>query len=322
MKISYHVSHEQFSPRELLELVQHAEAAGFDAAFSSDHLQPWLRSQGESGFLWSWLGSALQATQHLSFGAITVPCGWRYHPVIVAQAIATVCSMYPGRVPWIAFGSGEALNEGVMGRGWPPKSERNQRLQQGCQIIRELLSGASVTQSAGIITDHARLWTRPTQPPLLIGAAVSAATACSMADWADGLLTTAMKSEDLAAIIAAFRQRAPHKPVHAKIDLSWATSEDLALTHAYEQWRYQCLSATQLQELKTPEEFEQASSSVRPQDLRDAVLVSADLTQQLQWLQQRARLGVDSIDLHNVGPNQHEFIEAFGTHVLPALRAM
>ena len=322
MKISYHISHEQCSPRDLLALVQHAESAGFDAAFSSDHLQPWLHSQGESGFLWAWLGAALQATQHLCFSAITVPGGWRYHPAIVAQAIATVCTMYPSRLPWIAFGSGEALNEGVVGHGWPPKAERDRRLQEGCQIIRELLSGATVTRSQGIVTDQARLWTRPTQAPLLIGAAVSAATAAWLADWADGLLTAAKNIDDLSKIIAAFRSKAPHKPVHAKIDLSWAPSAEMALSFAHDQWRYQCLPAHLLQELRTPEAFEHAARAVQPQDMHNAVLISADLAQHREWLQQRARLGLSSIDLHNVGPNQHEFIEAFGKHVLPAVRGV
>lgn len=106
---SYHISHEQFAPSELLRLVQHAEAVGFDAAFSSDHLQLWAAAQGHSGFAWSWLGAALQATGRLTFGAITVPGGWRYQPVVLAQAVATLAEMFPDRVPWIALGSGEAV---------------------------------------------------------------------------------------------------------------------------------------------------------------------------------------------------------------------
>ena len=96
---SYHVSQEQFDPLALLDLVRQAEAVGFDAAFSSDHLQPWAPQQGHSAFTWAWLGSALQATQRLSFGTITVPGGWRYQPVKLAQAVATLARMYPGRLP-------------------------------------------------------------------------------------------------------------------------------------------------------------------------------------------------------------------------------
>jgi len=121
---SYHASQEQFSPKELLELVVRAERAGFDGAFSSDDLQPWGRAQGHSGFAWSWLGAALQATHKLTFSAITVPSGWRYHPVVLAQAIATLGHMFPGRLPWVAFGSGEAMNECATGASWPTSTAR------------------------------------------------------------------------------------------------------------------------------------------------------------------------------------------------------
>jgi alkanesulfonate monooxygenase SsuD/methylene tetrahydromethanopterin reductase-like flavin-dependent oxidoreductase (luciferase family) len=129
-RISYHVSHEQFSPRELLRYVREAEAAGFDAAFSSDHLQPWAPSQGQSGFAWAWLGAALAQTERLSFSVITVPGGWRYHPAVLAQAIATLGQMFPGRLPWVAVGTGETINERMVGLDWPEKGERNARLRE------------------------------------------------------------------------------------------------------------------------------------------------------------------------------------------------
>src|SRR5687767_12187820 len=141
---SFHASHEQFSPSALLRLAAAAEAAGFDSVFSSDHLQPWSPSQGESGFTWSWLGAALQATKALTFSAITVPIGLRYHPALLAQAIATLGEMFPGRLPWIALGSGEAVNEHLFGLGWPEKPERDRRLKEALGIVRELLEGRSV----------------------------------------------------------------------------------------------------------------------------------------------------------------------------------
>jgi coenzyme F420-dependent glucose-6-phosphate dehydrogenase len=320
LRISYHVSHEQFSPRELLELVQHAEAAGFDSAFSSDHIQPWLPAQGESGFLWAWLGAALQSTSRLTFGAITIPGGWRYHPAVVAQAIATLGQMFPGRLPWIALGSGEALNECVVGADWPDKAERDIRLQEAAEDIRRLLRGERVTHGGRIPIQNARLWSRPADAPSLMGAALSEATAEAAGRWADGLLTVAPSIEQLRRIAAAFQRSGAGKPMHAKVDLSWASTDAAALRQAYDQWRFACIPKESLSSLRTPEEFEAQARKIAPEQLRDAVCVSADLALHADWLRERAALGFRTLDLHNVGRNQHEFIEAFGRHVLPALR--
>ena len=136
--IGFHCSHEQIHPGELLKSVQAAEQAGFTAAMSSDHFSPWSARQGHSGFAWSFLGAALQATS-LPFGVVNAP-GQRYHPVITAQAIATLEEMFPGRF-WAALGSGEAVNEHVTGDPWPPKDRRNARLAESVQVIRRLLAG-------------------------------------------------------------------------------------------------------------------------------------------------------------------------------------
>ncbi|MQA35359.1 LLM class flavin-dependent oxidoreductase, partial [Modestobacter roseus] len=125
--LGFHNSHEQVHPADLLRAVQHAEQVGFTAAMCSDHLEPWNERQGQSGFAWSWLGAAL-ATTGLPFGAVNAP-GQRYHPVIVAQAIATLGSMFPGRF-WVALGSGEAMNEHVTGHVWPRKELRDARLRE------------------------------------------------------------------------------------------------------------------------------------------------------------------------------------------------
>jgi coenzyme F420-dependent glucose-6-phosphate dehydrogenase len=320
IKISYHVSHEQFSPRELLDLVRDAEAAGFDAAFSSDHIHPWSPRQGQSGFIWAWLGAAMQATQRLQFGGITVPGGWRYHPAIVAQAIATLGQMFPGRLPWIALGSGEALNESVVGTPWPQKQERNLRLRESADVIRRLLAGERVSSDGLIPVANAQVWSRPEQPTLLIGAALSEETAGWVGEWADGLLTTAGTLDKLRSIVNAFRSRGGHQPMHAKVDLSWAPEESLASSQARAQWRVHTLDKSTLANLRTPEELEHAALAAEPEKVDEIVLISSDLDRHVQWLRERAALGFESLDLHNVGPNQHEFIKAFGSYVLPALK--
>src|SRR5919112_3059232 len=150
--IGFHNSHEQVPPAELLRAVQHAEQVGFTAAMCSDHLEPWNERQGHSGFAWSWLGAAL-ATTGLPFGAVNAP-GQRYHPVIIAQAIATLGEMYPDRL-WVALGSGEASNEHVTGEPWPAKAERNARLGECVDVIRALLRGEEVSLDGHVRVDRA-----------------------------------------------------------------------------------------------------------------------------------------------------------------------
>src|SRR4051794_36586185 len=166
--IGFHCSHEQIDPAQLLRDVQHAEAAGFTAGMSSDHLTPWSVRQGESGYAWSFLGAAL-ATTSLPFGVVTAP-GQRYHPVITAQSIATLAQMFPGRF-WAALGSGEAANERVTGAPWPRKEIRDERLRECVGVIRRLLAGEEVSHDGLVIVNRARLWTLPDTMPPLVGPA-------------------------------------------------------------------------------------------------------------------------------------------------------
>src|SRR6187431_2852993 len=148
-----HCSHEQIPPSALIAAVQRAEEAGFDAAMCSDHFSPWSERQGQSGFAWSWLGAALQAT-NLSFGVVNAP-GQRYHPAIIAQAIGTLGAMFPGRF-WAAMGSGEFSNEHITGGDWPRKEVREARLLESVGVIRDLLAGEMVTRDGLITVDRAK----------------------------------------------------------------------------------------------------------------------------------------------------------------------
>lgn len=320
-RYSYHVSHEQHSPRHLLRYVQLAEAAGFDAAFSSDHLQPWGPAQGHSGFTWSWLGAALQATQRLQFSAITVPGGWRYHPVVLTQAIATLALMYPGRLPWVALGSGEAVNEACVGAGWPGKPERQQRLQKAALAMRALMAGERVSQPAPVAIDDARVWSRPETPVPLIGAATSADTARWVGGWADGLLTIAPRFEELQAIVRAFREGGGEgKPVHVKVDVCWAPSDGEALQAAHAQWRYNAAPGHANEDARQPEDFDRLTRHVTPEEMRQHVFISHELDAHVEYLRQWASIGASTLDIHQVAGDQPAFIQRFGERVLPALR--
>jgi coenzyme F420-dependent glucose-6-phosphate dehydrogenase len=317
-KIGFHASHEQFSPSNLLTLAQAAEAAGFDCAMSSDHFRPWGPTQGQSGFAWSWLGAALQATT-LPIGVISAP-GYRYHPAIIAQAVATLAEMFPGRT-WLALGSGQRLNEDITGLPWPEKAERNKRLQECAYIIAALLRGETVTHRGRITVIDATLYSLPKQPPLLLGAAVTEESAELVGGWADGLLTVNGKPDQIRKVVDAFRRGGGEgKPLFMQVGLNWAATEQEALQGAYDQWHYNVLGGEVNWQLRSPAEFETATRFVRPEDMRESVLVSADIARHLAWLQEYVQLGFEQIYLHQVGVNQREFIDAFGAHVLPLLK--
>lgn len=315
--IGYHASHEQYPPGELLRHVQHAERAGFHAAMCSDHFHPWTAQQGESGFAWSWLGAALQAT-NLSFGVVNAP-GYRYHPAIIAQAAATLAAMFPHRF-WLAIGSGEWLNEHVTGERWPPKDERNRRLRECADVMRALWAGETVTHHGLVHVEDARLYTLPAELPLLVGAALSPATAEWLGGWADALVTTGQPREQLRAIVDAFRRGGGDgKPMFLQVQLSHARTEEEAWQDAHRQWRALMAGSAVLANLRNPSEFEEVGRFVRREDLAGHVRIAANVEQHVEWLQQDAELGFERIYLHNVSREQERFIDEFGSRVLPTL---
>jgi probable non-F420 flavinoid oxidoreductase len=316
--IGFHASHEQLAPSAALAAVKRAAAAGFDAAMCSDHLVPWSERQGHSGFAWSWLGAAMEATE-LPFGVVNAP-GQRYHPVIIAQAIATLGELYPGRF-WAALGSGEAMNEHVTGDPWPAKPVRDDRLLECVAVIRALLRGEEVSHDGLVRVDRARLWSLPAEPPALVGAAVSEATAATVGGWADGLITINQPLEVLERVIGAFREHGgADKPVYLQVHLSWAPDEDAALAVAFDQWRSNVFSTELNWNLEMTSQFDAAAEKVRPDDVRGPVLVSADLDWHVEQLGRLLDLGVQGLFLHHVGQDQDAFIDTFAAAVLPQLQ--
>jgi coenzyme F420-dependent glucose-6-phosphate dehydrogenase len=318
VKIGYHASHEQFKPSELLKYVQLAEQAGFTHALSSDHFHPWTEQQGQSGFAWSWLGAAMQAT-NLSYRVVCAP-GQRYHPAIIAQAAATLAEMFPDRF-WITVGSGQALNETITGDKWPIKSDRNTRLKECVDIMRSLWAGETVTHRGLVCVEEAKLYSRPDTPPLIIGAAVTAKTAEWLGSWADGLITISRPPEKLKEVVDAFhRGGGAGKPMLLKVQLSYDRDETTARQKAHEQWRSNIFENVLMTELQTPRQFEVAGQFVQPDELDGHVRISADPQQHIDWLRQDIDLGFSELLLHNVNREQQQFIEVFGEKVLPALQ--
>ena len=316
--VGWHASHEQIPPSELLRTVQIAEQVGFDAAMSSDHFSPWSERQGESGFAWSWLGAAM-ATTSLPFGVVTAP-GQRYHPAIIAQAAATLGEMFPGRF-WMALGTGEASNEHITGDRWPAKGTRNRRLAECVAVIRALLAGEEVSHDGLVRVDRARIYTLPAQVPALMGAAVSPATAEFAGSWADGLITINQHPDVLRQVLAAFDAGGgTGKPRYLQVHVSWADTDDEALTIAHDQWRSNVFSPPVCWDLELTAHFDEASRHVRPEDMHDGVLISSDPTRLCDRLVELAELGFEGVWIHHVGQQQERFIETFGEHVVPTLR--
>ena len=317
--VGFHASHEQVPPSKLLRDVIHAHEAGFQAAMCSDHLAPWLDAQGESGFALSWLGAALASTP-LSFGVVHAP-GQRYHPAIIAQAIATLESMYPGRF-WTALGSGEALNEHVTGDPFPPKDERDERLVESVDAIRRLLRGEEVSADGHVRLDRARVWSLPPVPPPLHVAAVSSETARAGAAWADGLITVDQPRDALREVIGAYRDAGGHGPVAVQVHLSWARTDEEALAIAHDQWRTGVLPGPTIWEIDRPEAFDDATADATPDDVARTVQVSSDPARHLAKLAELVDAGADRIVLHHVGTEQDAFIDVFGEQVVPQLKVV
>ncbi|MBW8682746.1 TIGR03885 family FMN-dependent LLM class oxidoreductase [Chitinophaga rhizophila] len=317
-QITYHASHEQHAPSALLQFAVAAEQAGFTAIHCSDHFHPWSERQGQSGYSFAWIAAALQATK-VPISMVCAP-GQRYHPAIVAQAIATIAEMFPGRYS-VELGSGEALNECITGEVWPQKAERNARLLECADVIRRLLKGELVNRTGRVTVKEAKLYTLPTvQPPLMV-AALTEATASWAGAWADGLITVAGDDEQMEKMISAFRNNGgADKPIYVQMAFSYARSEKEALEVAFDQWRTNFFSPEVLNELSKPTQFDSAATYMRPEDLEEKMLISASTEECLKYIQHYVDLGFDRVILHNVNRDQELFLQDFKDKVLPHIR--
>ncbi|MFS0912754.1 TIGR03885 family FMN-dependent LLM class oxidoreductase [Microbacterium sp. 179-I 3D2 NHS] len=315
--IGFHASHEQIPPSALLKAVIDAERAGFDGAMSSDHLAPWTTAQGESGFTLSWIAAALARTS-FPIGMVNAP-GQRYHPVMVAQAFATLEEMFPGRF-WAAMGSGEAINEHVTGDEWPPKDVRNERLRQSVDVIRRLIAGEEVSEDGLVRVHRARVWSRPAHPPPLFATAVSAETAGWAASWAQGLATVAQEPDMLRRVVEAYRSAGGIGPCILQVHLSWAESDARAFAIARDQWRNGLLAPPITWDLEQPEDFDAALAGKDLGELRRAVLIDHDPSSLASRVAELVTIGFDRVYLHHVGTEQSEYLDMAASDLLPALK--
>lgn len=323
--LGYAAMFEQFHPTELLEYCQLAEKHGFTSIMASDHFHPWTPQQGQSAFVWSWMG-ALGATTSLRFGTGVTPPGYRYHPAIIAQASATLEAMYPGRF-WLGLGAGEALNEHIIGEYWPEAPVRLERLMESIEVIRNLWTG-KVTKFSGkhIKLESARLYTLPDTPPPMYVATSGPLMSERTGKFCDGIITVGAGDEKIKTLLGRFEKGArtagkdPAKmPRMIQLHVSWAETLEDAEQQAVREWPNGGLAFPK-QDIRNPEDFEAMAKLVRPEHFRNRVLISPNLEEHRDHIQHFIDLGFDEVYIHNVGRNQREFIEAYSRDVAPALR--
>ncbi|BDZ64419.1 LLM class F420-dependent oxidoreductase [Agromyces mangrovi Wang et al. 2018] len=324
--IGYAAMLERFAPSEAVELAALAESHGFRGVMAADHFQPWLPRHGQSAFVWSVLPAIAERTTGDVGPGVTTPT-YRWHPAMVAQASATMAAMYPGR-HWLGIGSGEALNEHIVGRYWPEAPERINRMFEAVDVIRKLFAasaaGRDVRHSGpNFKLESTRLWTMPETPPEILVAAGGPVTAKRAGRTVDGLITMDAPPERLELLLARFAEGAREvgrdarrMPKVLQFHLSWAPTDEEAMANAMREWPIAGMRIGK-GDIRSPFEFEQLARGVRPEDLADRLTISSDPDVHRAAIQRAFDLGFDRVYLHNVGRNQAEWLEVFGREVLP-----
>jgi coenzyme F420-dependent glucose-6-phosphate dehydrogenase len=322
--VGYAAMLEQFHPTEMVELCATAEQAGFQGVMAADHFQPWVPAQGHAAFVWSVLAAVGARTTGDLGPGVTCP-SFRFHPAVVAQAAATTEAMYPGR-SWLGLGSGEALNEHIVGGYWPEAPARLARMWEAIDIIRRLFSGKDVKHSGDhFVLETTRLWTMPDTPPPILVATAGPVTARRTGRTADGIITPGASTDKLAALLGRFAEGAREAgkdpdlmPKVLQLHLSWAPTDEEALTNALTEWPNGGMKFPK-QDIRSPFDFEQMAKLVRPEDFQGRMVISSEPEQHRREIQTFLDLGFDRIYLHNVGRNQREWIDVFAKDVLPQL---
>lgn len=312
----YKLSSEEHGPRDLVRYAQRAEEAGFSFAAISDHIHPWTDHQGHSPFVWSVLGGIAQATERLELiTGVTCPT-IRIHPAIVAHAAATTACMMPGRFSF-GIGTGEHLNEHVLGDKWPRAGIRRAMLEEAIDLMRELWQGENTNHSGRYFTvENARIYDVPDQPiPILVAA--SGDKALDLAgEKGDGLIALAPEEEMIEKFEKAGGQG---KPKYAEVSVLWHADEEQAAKQATELWPIVGIGGELSQELPLPRHFDQAADNVSPEDVRDKVACGPDPQRHLGMINKYVEAGYTHIWMHQIGPDQEGFFDFYEKEILPAL---
>jgi G6PDH family F420-dependent oxidoreductase len=309
------LSSEEHPPERLVEQAVAAEAAGFDFVSISDHFHPWISEQGHSPFVWSVLGALATATDEIEVGVgVTCPTV-RIHPAILAQATATTARLFEGRFTW-GVGSGEALNEHILGDRWPPGDVRLDMLREAIEVIRLLWSGESVTHRGTHYTvEDARIFDLPSDPPPIVVSAFGEEALKLAADVGDGLWMTGTAADS----VETYQSEGGKGPVWTQITLCWDPDRDTAVERAHRLWPNTALTGQLPQDLRTVAHFEEAVQMVRPEDIAEEVPCGPDAGPILEKVQEAVDAGADYVYLHQVGDPLDGFIEFWKKELSPEL---
>lgn len=326
MRYFYGAAHEQFPPDDLLRQAVEAERAGFEGIGGSDHLQPWWEP-GESGHAWVWLGAVGASTERAAIGTAVTPPGPRYHPVLIAQAWATLEAMFPGR-PFLGLGSGESLNESPLGAEWPSPAGQVERMEEALELIHALFEGKRVThEGKHFKADEAILHTRPERRPPIYVSAFGPKAAGVAARWGDGLWTIA-DPEMAPDVIDAYRgacEDAGKDPgeIVLQAQFSWADDDDAALEGA-RVWKGSEPDEFYTEDWHHPKKMhEHGASQVSDEELKESMIISADPDVHVERIREAEDLGATTMALMNVsGADPHGAIRVYGEKVLPALSSV
>ena len=314
VQIGYTLSSEEHDPKTLVENAQRAEAAGFSFAMISDHFHPWVDAQGHSPFVWSVLGGIATSTSSIRVGTgVTCPT-IRIHPAIIAQAAATTAAMMPGRF-MLGVGSGENLNEHILGDRWPQVDIRLEMLEEAVDVIRTLWQGG-LQSYHGLHYDveNARIYTLPDELPPIMVAAAGEKAATLAGEIGDGLINVSPAEEVVDAFATA---GGSGKPRFLQQQVCWAEDEQAAIDTVFTRWPNGAISGQVSQELPLPSHFEQAASLVRKEDIAESTVCGPDLDRYIELIEQGIAAGFDHIYLHQVGDDQEGFIRFTEREILP-----
>jgi coenzyme F420-dependent glucose-6-phosphate dehydrogenase len=313
-ELGYSMSCEEHGPGDLVRYARLAEEAGFGYALISDHYHPWTDTQGHSPFVWAVIGGVAQATERLELGTgVTCPT-IRIHPAIIAQAAATATAMMPGRF-FLGVGTGENLNEHILGDHWPPTAVRREMLEEAVEVIRLLWQGGVQRHYGRHYTvENARVYTLPDElPPIMVAA--SGPKAAELAGRiGDGLVGVAPDEKVVKTFEGAGGQG---KPKYGQVNVCWAESEEEGRRTAHKHWPNIKVPGELSQELPMPAHFEQAAENVSEDDVAEVVACGPDPDLHVEMIERFSSAGFDHVYVHQIGPDQEGFIRFYREEILP-----
>ncbi|MBX6389817.1 MAG: TIGR03557 family F420-dependent LLM class oxidoreductase [Frankia sp.] len=313
--LGYFLSGEELSPPQLVRYAREAEDAGFDRIWVSDHFHPWQVSQGESPFVWSVLGAIAATTKLRMTTAVTCPT-FRIHPAVLAQAAATVATLAPDRFTF-GVGSGEALNEHILGDPWPPVAIRHERLTEAIGLIRRLWSGDLVTHQGRYFTVHnARIFSRPEHPPPIYVSGFGPRSIRIAAQVGDGWITTRPDREGL----RTYHRDGGTGGTQAGLKICWAPDERAAVETAHRLWGHEGTGGQTAQDLPMWQAFEAVGTASGPDAVAGRLACGPDPHRAAASVQRYIDAGFDEVYVAQIGQDQPGGIRFLAEEVRPLLR--